>query len=92
MGCNGNGLCFNYDTASPMCPSSKVTRDRRHSPKGRAGLMREWLRLMENKGVDLLKVEEDLHGWSVKRLVDKVRNRVLLAGYLIKTTKISRTR
>ncbi|QUM91351.1 FAD-binding oxidoreductase [Moritella sp. 36] len=42
--CNGNGLCFNYDTKSPMCPSFKHTGDRRHSPKGRAGLMREWLR------------------------------------------------
>ena len=33
LDCNGNGLCFNYDVNSPMCPSSKVTRDRRHSPK-----------------------------------------------------------
>ena len=52
MECNGNGLCFNYDTSSPMCPSSKVTRDRRHSPKGRAGLIREWLRLLAKDGVD----------------------------------------
>jgi len=27
-----------------MCPSYKATLDRRHSPKGRAGLIREWLR------------------------------------------------
>ncbi|MGL5431070.1 MAG: FAD-linked oxidase C-terminal domain-containing protein, partial [Vibrio sp.] len=27
--CNGNGLCFNYETSSPMCPSMKVTADRR---------------------------------------------------------------
>lgn len=52
MECNGNGLCFNYDTTSPMCPSSKVTRDRRHSPKGRAGLIREWIRLLAKDGVD----------------------------------------
>lgn len=52
MNCNGNGLCFNYDTTSPMCPSSKVTRDRRHSPKGRAGMIREWLRLLAKEGVD----------------------------------------
>ena len=45
MNCNGNGLCFNYDTRSPMCPSFKVKGDRRHSPKGRAGMIREWLRL-----------------------------------------------
>ena len=52
MACNGNGLCFNYETTSPMCPSSKVTRDRRHSPKGRAGLIREWIRLLAKEGVD----------------------------------------
>mgnify|MGYP000040917392 CR=1 FL=1 len=43
--CNGNGLCFNYDVNSPMCPSYKASNDRRYSPKGRASLMREWLRL-----------------------------------------------
>jgi Fe-S oxidoreductase len=51
MSCNGNGLCFNYDTASPMCPSSKITHDRRHSPKGRAGLIREWLYQLQRHGV-----------------------------------------
>jgi FAD/FMN-containing dehydrogenase/Fe-S oxidoreductase len=59
--CNGNGLCFNYDTKSPMCPSVKVTRDRRHSPKGRAGLMREWLRQLANNDIDVLQLEEDLY-------------------------------
>lgn len=58
--CNGNGLCFNYEENSPMCPSSKVTKDRRHSPKGRAGLMREWLRLMQQQGVDVLAQEQQL--------------------------------
>ncbi|MBE1287296.1 MAG: FAD-binding protein [Alteromonadaceae bacterium] len=52
MSCNGNGLCFNYDTTSPMCPSFKITAERRHSPKGRAGMIREWLRLLEKQGVD----------------------------------------
>ncbi len=52
MSCNGNGLCFNYDTTSPMCPSFKITADRRHSPKGRAGMIREWLRLLAKQGVD----------------------------------------
>lgn len=75
LDCNGNGLCFNYDEDSPMCPSSKVTRDRRHSPKGRAGLMREWLRLVESKGVDVLALEQNIQQWSVKRLLDKVKNR-----------------
>lgn len=50
--CNGNGACFDFDETSPMCPSFKATRDRRFSPKGRAALMREWLRLLAEKGID----------------------------------------
>ncbi len=60
INCNGNGLCFNYDDNSPMCPSYKVTKDRRNSPKGRAGLFKEWLRLQSNKGVDLIAAEKQL--------------------------------
>ncbi len=60
LNCNGNGLCFNYEENSPMCPSSKVTKDRRHSPKGRAGLMREWLRLNQLQGIDVLAQEQQL--------------------------------
>ncbi|SNY41420.1 FAD/FMN-containing dehydrogenase [Arsukibacterium tuosuense] len=60
LNCNGNGQCFNFDESSPMCPSSKVTKDRRHSPKGRAGLMREWLRLTELQGFDVLAKEQQL--------------------------------
>ena len=59
MECNGNGLCFNYDTSSPMCPSSKITRDRRHSPKGRAGLIREWIRLLGESGIETAKLSAD---------------------------------
>lgn len=51
--CNGNGQCFDWNPDSVMCPSSKVTRDRIHSPKGRAGILREWLRLMSNAGHDV---------------------------------------
>lgn len=58
MSCNGNGLCYNYDTKSPMCPSSKVTGDRRHSPKGRAGMVREWLRLLSQENVDIMALEQ----------------------------------
>lgn len=50
--CNGNGACFDFDAASPMCPSFKATGDRRYSPKGRASLMREWLRLLAERQVD----------------------------------------
>ncbi|NQD37811.1 FAD-binding oxidoreductase [Permianibacter sp. IMCC34836] len=51
--CNGNGQCFDYRMDSVMCPSYKATGDRRHSPKGRSGLMREWLRQASNAGVQL---------------------------------------
>ncbi|MCL1079910.1 FAD-binding oxidoreductase [Parashewanella spongiae] len=53
MNCNGNGLCFNYSPNTPMCPSYKVTGDRVQSPKGRTSVMREWLRLLSNQGVDI---------------------------------------
>jgi FAD/FMN-containing dehydrogenase/Fe-S oxidoreductase len=43
MACNGNGACFNFSTQDAMCPSYKATKDRIHSPKGRATLMRAWL-------------------------------------------------
>lgn len=65
MSCNGNGLCFNYDTTSPMCPSSKITGDRRHSPKGRAGMIREWLRLLAQQDVkvDALNAQQFKSSW-----------------------------
>ncbi|MFK4501965.1 FAD/FMN-containing dehydrogenase/Fe-S oxidoreductase [Bradyrhizobium japonicum] len=50
--CNGNGACFSWDADEAMCPSYKATRDRRHSPKGRASLIREWLRQLAALGVD----------------------------------------
>ncbi|MBR2513123.1 MAG: FAD-binding oxidoreductase [Halomonas sp.] len=52
--CNGNGACYNYDVDDPMCPSWKATRDRVHSPKGRASLIREWLRLQSQAGIDVV--------------------------------------
>lgn len=76
LNCNGNGLCFNYEESSPMCPSSKITKDRRHSPKGRAGLMREWLRLNEQQGVDILASEQQLlsQGQGITALWQKLKN------------------
>ena len=59
MSCNGNGLCFNYDTTSPMCPSFKITGDRRHSPKGRASMVREWLRLLSKENIDVNALEHN---------------------------------
>ena len=51
MNCNGNGLCFNFDEHSTMCPSMKVSRNRVFSPKGRAAMVREWLNLMAQQNV-----------------------------------------
>ena len=59
--CNGNGACFNFDPDDAMCPSWKATRDRKHSPKGRASLMREWLRLLAARGIDASQPAEA--GW-----------------------------
>lgn len=50
--CNGNAACFNYDPDDAMCPSWKATRERKHSPKGRASLMREWLLQLSEVDVD----------------------------------------
>ncbi|VVP20226.1 hypothetical protein PS838_03803 [Pseudomonas fluorescens] len=52
--CNGNGACYNFDPDDAMCPSWKATRNRIHSPKGRASLIREWLRMQGEQGVDVL--------------------------------------
>ena len=54
--CNGNGQCFDYRMDSIMCPSYKATNNRLHSPKGRSGLMREWLTQVSELGVNLQKL------------------------------------
>jgi len=54
MHCNGNGLCYSWNPNDAMCPSWKGTRDRVQSPKGRASLMREWLKQMSERGVNAL--------------------------------------
>ncbi|NEH46155.1 D-2-hydroxyglutarate dehydrogenase YdiJ [Rhizobium leguminosarum] len=52
INCNGNGACYDWDPDTAMCPSWKATRERRHSPKGRAMLTKEWLRLLAANGSD----------------------------------------
>ncbi|EIC85499.1 FAD-binding and (Fe-S)-binding domain-containing protein [Serratia sp. M24T3] len=76
MECNGNGLCFNFDVKSPMCPSFKITGSRIHSPKGRAGMVREWLRLLSEQGVEPLALEQALpqQAMSFRTLIEKTRN------------------
>ena len=73
--CNGNGACFDFDETSLMCPSYKATRDRRFSPKGRASLVREWLRLLAEKGIDPRREATDLRATSpLKSLVNRTIN------------------
>lgn len=62
--CNGNGACFDYHPDHVMCPSSKVTRDRMHSPKGRAAMVREWLRQLSRAGVGSVDPWAPVSLWS----------------------------
>ncbi|MFC0269245.1 D-2-hydroxyglutarate dehydrogenase YdiJ [Kushneria aurantia] len=67
--CNGNGACYNVDPDDAMCPSWKATRERVHSPKGRASLMREWLRREQAAGRDVLaEADAQRHASPLKRL------------------------
>lgn len=60
MHCNGNGLCYNWNPNDAMCPSWKGTRERKHSPKGRASLMREWLKQMSERGINAIEESKKL--------------------------------
>lgn len=71
--CNGNGACYNFDPNDAMCPSWKATRQRQHSPKGRASLIREWLRLQGAANVDVLEAVQRPTGW-LKGLAQRARN------------------
>ena len=77
--CNGNGLCFNYEPTSPMCPSSKVTHDRRHTPKGRASMLREWTRLLSlSTGFDTTLKNEGLSYKQFKsNFLSRFKNSIL---------------
>ncbi|WP_293268737.1 FAD-binding and (Fe-S)-binding domain-containing protein [Neptunomonas sp.] len=75
MFCNGNGACYNYDPKDSMCPSWKGTRERIHSPKGRASLIREWLRLMSSQGIDLTEESSRIKASNFfKSLPTKIKN------------------
>ena len=74
-------------TMMPIVPCVrrvKITKDRRHSPKGRAGLMREWLRLLEKQGVDVLALEQDISHWSVKKVLESSSIAKFKITFLIK--------
>jgi len=71
--CNGNGACYNFDPNDAMCPSWKATRERQHSPKGRASLIREWLRLQGAANIDVLQVAKGRANW-IKGLPARLSN------------------
>ena len=83
MHCNGNGLCHNWNPNDAMCPSWKGTRLRTHTPKGRASLMREWLKQLSERQVDPLEESDRLRQGSfllnlpgrIKNTWDKKRGR-----------------
>lgn len=66
LACNGNGQCFSYQKSALMCPSYRYTKDHVRSPKGYSALMREWLRLMVERGCDPL--PEEIEALSAHRL------------------------
>ncbi|MGX2951175.1 D-2-hydroxyglutarate dehydrogenase YdiJ [Ursidibacter sp. B-7004-1] len=76
MNCNGNGLCFNFDVHSTMCPSMKISGNRLFSPKGRAALVREWLRLLAEKNVspDDIIFKPHKNGRKLVDFAKKLRN------------------
>lgn len=57
--CNGNAVCLSYSTTVPMCPSFKVTKDLRHSPKGRAEALKIWHLARKANSPDLTAVAAD---------------------------------
>jgi len=61
MFCNGNGACHNWDPSDAMCPSWKGTRLRTHTPKGRASLIREWLRQLDKKSTNTQAEAQKIH-------------------------------
>lgn len=75
MHCNGNGLCYNWNPNDAMCPSWKATRERIHSPKGRASLMREWLKQLSERQVNPLEETQQLRKrWFIAGLPARALN------------------
>ncbi len=79
--CNGNGACYNFDPDDAMCPSWKGTRNRVHSPKGRASLIREWLRLQGQQDIDVLAASDQIRSTSnvagiAKRAINTVAQKM----------------
>lgn len=75
--CNGNASCFNWNPKDTMCPSWKGTRERIHSPKGRAALIRQWLTLLSERKSDPADILRGEAGDSVLLWPRKLWNSLL---------------
>lgn len=76
--CNGNGACYNWNPTDAMCPSWKATRDRIHSPNGRASLIRSWLKLLSDERAHPQQELRKAHGLTAffnfpRKLVNSLR-------------------
>lgn len=77
--CNGNGACFNWNPDDAMCPSWKGTRQRIHSPKGRASMVREWLKQLSQHGIDVEVARDRARYWPwFLTLYDRTLNTLAL--------------
>ena len=77
--CNGNGACFNFEPDDVMCPSWKQSGERLHSPKGRAGMLREWLRQLARLGYDATGTARSGWGWKRRPAAEDFSTEVLEA-------------
>ncbi|PCK08408.1 MAG: FAD-binding oxidoreductase [Alteromonadaceae bacterium] len=75
--CNGNGTCFNWNPNDSMCPSWKATRERVQSPKGRASLIREWLKLLSESNSKKINEHTASGFWpTLKEVPQKIINSI----------------
>jgi len=78
MFCNGNGACHNWNPNDAMCPSWKGTRQRTHTPKGRASLIREWLKQLSDRNIDAVSASIAIQQqpWynTLIHLIPRIRN------------------
>ena len=58
--CNGNSQCLNYSLKSVMCPSAKVSRNWKYSPKGRSAILREWTKQLSKENYTSVNNSTDL--------------------------------
>ncbi|MDA0902581.1 MAG: FAD-binding and (Fe-S)-binding domain-containing protein, partial [Proteobacteria bacterium] len=68
--CNGNAKCLSVKLNQAMCPSYKATKEKIHSPKGRANLIRHWLNFRS---------QNPLPKSFIKKLIYKYRYQEYLA-------------